>query len=77
VLELLGEPLDLIGYGPHRTRLVFPEGSFNAQVGIVIMHQDLKHPLYRHKPLKSTLFEEDVHVFVPTNKGRSSSELSG
>jgi hypothetical protein len=32
VLELLGEPLDLIGYGPDRTRLVFPEGSFDAQV---------------------------------------------
>jgi hypothetical protein len=32
VLELLDEPLDLIAYGPERTRLVFPEGSFNAQV---------------------------------------------
>jgi hypothetical protein len=29
---LFGEPLDLITYGPDRTRLVYSEGSFDAQV---------------------------------------------
>lgn len=32
VLRVVGEPLDLITYGPERTCLVFPEGSFRAQV---------------------------------------------
>lgn len=33
VLTLLGETLDLLPYGPDRTWLVFPEGTFKAQVG--------------------------------------------
>lgn len=32
VLLLLGEPLDLLQYGPERTCLVFEQGNFNAQV---------------------------------------------
>lgn len=33
VLQILGQPLDLIPYGADRTCLVFPEGTFRAQVG--------------------------------------------
>jgi hypothetical protein len=32
VLRLLGQSLEMIPYGPDRTCLVFPQGTFNAQV---------------------------------------------
>lgn len=33
VLQILGQSLDVVPYGPDRTCLVFPEGTFKAQVG--------------------------------------------
>lgn len=41
VLQILGQSLDVIPYGPDRTALVFPEGTFRAQVGFELLSQTL------------------------------------
>jgi hypothetical protein len=33
VMQILGQSLDVIPYGPDRTCLVFPQGTFRSQVG--------------------------------------------
>jgi hypothetical protein len=57
-------PLDLITYRPDRTRLVFPEGSFDAQVGahgcLVYMHM-----LYKPCPVGTPVFADGPHCLCP------------